>query len=158
MNAFYKEVGQKLKVPLNHLYIAYVIFFLIIIGGLGIWISIYQENQKEKFDCLAVAVNICTYYIALSSTSIIDLQINNKFENRLSVNIYSFIISIVLGFIFWMIYQVIDFWAIFLACIGFMISIILWHLANSESDKFSDESYNKSVRKESAENHGRDWE
>ena len=78
---FYKEIRERIYLqfkPFNHLYFVYVLFFLIIIGGLGIWTSWYQEYNSPKFNYINVSLNICTYYIALLSTSYIDVCMSSN--------------------------------------------------------------------------------
>jgi hypothetical protein len=157
---FYKEIKERICLqfkPFNHLYFVYVLFFLIIIGGLGIWTSWYQEYNSHKFNYINVSLNICTYYIALLSTSYIDVNTNHTIENRLSLKIYSFIVLGLLIFLFWLSFRFNSPLSVLFSTIGMIISLLIWHIANSDNEKFSDETYNKRMREESKLKHGKKW-
>jgi uncharacterized membrane protein len=157
---FYSEIKDRIILqfkPFNHLYFVYMLFFLIILGGLGIWISVYQEINNGQFSYLNVSLNICTYYIALLSTSYIDVNTNHSIENRLSLKIYSFIILGFLIFLFWLSFRYNSYISLIISSLGMVISLFIWHIANSDNEKFSDETYNKKLRDEAKNKHGKNW-
>src|SRR5690606_14243761 len=92
---FFKEIKDRSKLqlfPFNDLYFSYLIFFVLIIGGVGIWISLYQEFKSETFSHINIVLNIGTYYLVLITTSYIDITTNEKIINKKSLNFFSFIL------------------------------------------------------------------
>ena len=91
---FFKEIKERSKlqfVPFNDLYTVYLVFFVLLIGGAGIWISLIQELNNTHFNTKSLTLNIGTYYLALITTSYIDITTNEKIINKKSLQIYSFI-------------------------------------------------------------------
>ena len=157
---FFSEIVERLKLqvkPFNDLYFTYLLVFVIGIGGIGIWVSIFQELQKDVINEYNITFNIGTYFIALVSTSYIDLTTNDKITNKKSLQIYSFVMLIVLLFLFYLSNNCKPFWSIIFSIIGTFITLLVWHIANSENQKFNEENYNQKIRKEAAKTHGHNW-
>lgn len=156
---FFKEIRNRaiLQVkPFNDLYFTYLIFFVLIIGGVGIWITLFQELKNEKFNYLAFVLNIGTYYLVLITTSYIDITTNDKILNKKSLHIYSFILLVVIIGIFSLSFFLSQLYSIIIAIIGLVISLFVWHLANCDNEKFMDESYMAKI-KSGANTHGLNW-
>lgn len=157
---FFKEIKDRTKlqfVPFNDLYFVYLLVFVLLIGGIGIWISIYQEANNKVFNYDNVILNIGTYYLALITTSYIDITTNEKIQNKKSLVVYSLILLMLIGGIFSISLFVIPVISIILSILGVVISLFIWHLANCENEKFNDESYNQRIRKEARNTHGNSW-
>lgn len=160
MKNFFVEIRDRLLLqikPFNHVYVVYVFFFLIIVGGLGIWVSIYQESNAKACDLSNISFNISTYFIALVATAYIDVNINHTIENRLSLTIYSTIALLILIFMFYLSCVWDDWWGLGVSILGMIISLLMWHVGNSDSDRFSDETYNKRILDEARRKHGSNW-
>ena len=69
---FFKEIKDRSKLqffPFNDLYFSYLLFFVLVIGGVGIWISLFQELKSETFNHFNFVLNIGTYYLVCTSSN-----------------------------------------------------------------------------------------
>ena len=157
---FFKEIRERSKlqfVPFNDLYLAHLVFFVLFIGGAGIWISAYQEYSSETTNIKNLTINIGTYYLALITTSYIDIISNEKIVNKKSLNAYSFILLITIALIFALTFVVTSSIAILLSILGVIIALFIWHLANCDNEKYNDASYSAKMKKEAQMTHGKSW-
>lgn len=157
---FFKEIKDRSRLqfrPFNDLYLAYLIFFVLIIGGIGIWISLIQELRNEEFNHLNFVLNIGTYYLVLITTSYIDIATNEKVVNKKSLQIYSFILLFIIVGVFVLSFVLPPAFSILSSVVGVLIALFIWHLANCDNEKFNDESYNAKIKSEAAKKHGKNW-
>lgn len=157
---FFKEIKERSKlqfVPFNDLYFVYMFFFILIIGGIGIWTSIFQEINNEKFEMKNISLSIGTYFLALISTSYIDLTTNEKIQNKKSLQVYSFVLFVVLLCFFITSLFLTSYYSLFFSIVGVLITLFIWHLANCDNEKFYDESYSSKMKTETKETHGKSW-
>lgn len=157
---FFKEIKSRAKLqikPFNDLYFTYLVFFVLVIGGVGIWITLIQELNNEKFNYSQFVLNIGTYYLVLLTTSYIDITTNEKIVNKKSLHIYSFILLILIIGIFALSFFLSQTYSIIIAFIGLIISLFIWHLANCDNEKFMDESYMAKIKYEASKTHGSNW-
>jgi|GEM_PF-2140761 len=157
---FFKEVRERSKMqfsPFNDLYLTYIFFFILFIGGAGIWISLVKELMSESFNARNFTLNIGTYYLALISTSYIDITTNEKIVNKKSLQVYSFILLFIIIGIFSLTFLLSSGFSILLSTIGILIALFIWHIANCDNEKFNDVSYNAKIRSEVKEIHGNNW-
>lgn len=157
---FFKEIKERSKlqfVPFNDLYTVYLVFFVLIIGGAGIWISLIQELNNTHFNTKSLTLNIGTYYLALITTSYIDITTNEKIINKKSLQIYSFIFLFIIVAIFGLTFILPSSYSLLLSTIGILIALFIWHLANCDNEKFNDESYSAKMKAGAKETHGKSW-
>lgn len=157
---FFKEISVRSKLqfkPFNDLYFAYLLFFVLIIGGVGIWISLVTELRSKSFNHLNLILNIGTYYLVLITTSYIDITTNDKIINKKSLHIYTFILLAVIIAIFTLSFFLPKIYSILLAITGVIIGLFVWHVANCDNDKFNDESYAAKLLAEANKKHGNTW-
>lgn len=157
---FFKEIRDRSKmqfIPFNDLYLVYLFFFILLIGGAGIWISLAQEIRSDNFNASNLTLNIGTYYLTLITTSYIDITTNEKIVNKKSLQVYSFILLFIIVIIFGCTFFLRSGYAIFLSTIGIIIALFIWHLANCDNDKFNDESYSARMKAGSRQTHGNTW-
>ena len=157
---FFKEIKERSKlqfVPFNDLYTVYLVFFVLLIGGAGIWISLIQELNNPHFNAKSLTLNIGTYYLALITTSYIDITTNEKIINKKSLQIYSFIFLFIIVAIFGLTFILPSSYSLLLSTIGILIALFIWHLANCDNEKFNDESYNAKMKAGAKETHGKNW-
>lgn len=157
---FFKEIKERMKLqfyPFNDLYLTYLVFFVLLIGGIGIWVSIFQEFNKEVANYTNIVLNMGTYYLALITTSYIDITTNDKIVNKKSLQVYSFIFLFIVASIFFSSFFLIDKYSLLLSSIGIILGLFIWHLANCENEKFNDESYSAKIRAGAKNTHGKDW-
>lgn len=157
---FFKEIKDRSKLqffPFNDLYFSYLLFFVLVIGGVGIWISLFQELKSETFNHFNFVLNIGTYYLVLITTSYIDITTNEKIVNKKSLQIYSFILLFIIIGVFSLSFILPPTFSIISAIIGMLIALFIWHLANCDNEKFNDESYNAKIKAEANQKHGQNW-
>lgn len=157
---FFKEIRERSKlqfVPFNDLYLVHLLVFVLLIGGAGIWISAYQEYSSKTTNIKNLTINIGTYYLALITTSYIDIISNEKIVNKKSLNAYSFILLIIIASVFALTFVVRPSIAIVLSILGVIIALFIWHLANCDNDKYNDASYSAKMKKEAQMTHGKGW-
>lgn len=157
---FFKEIKERSKlqfVPFNDLYTVYLVFFVLLIGGAGIWISLIQELNNTYFNTKSLTLNIGTYYLALITTSYIDITTNEKIINKKSLQIYSFIFLFIIVAIFGLTFILPSSYSLLLSTIGILIALFIWHLANCDNERFNDESYNAKMKAGAKETHGKSW-
>lgn len=157
---FFKEIKERSKiqfVPFNDLYTVYLVFFVLLIGGAGIWISLFQELNNSQFNAKNLTLNIGTYYLALITTSYIDITTNEKIINKKSLQIYSFIFLFIIVAIFGLTFILPSSYSLLLSTIGILIALFIWHLANCDNEKFNDESYSAKMKAGAKETHGKSW-
>jgi len=157
---FFKEIKNRAKLqikPFNDLYFTYLLFFVFLIGGVGIWITLIQELNNEEFNYSQFVLNIGTYYLVLLTTSYIDITTNEKIVNKKSLHIYSFILLLLIIGIFSLSFFLSQSYSIIIAFIGLLISLFVWHLANCDNEKFMDESYMAKIKSEAGKTHGSKW-
>lgn len=157
---FFKEIKERSKlqfVPFNDLYTVYLVFFILLIGGAGIWISLIQELNNTHFNTKSLTLNIGTYYLALITTSYIDITTNEKIINKKSLQIYSFIFLFIIVAIFGLTFILPSSYSLLLSTIGILIALFIWHLANCDNEKFNDESYSAKMKAGAKETHGKSW-
>ncbi len=157
---FFKEIKERSKlqfVPFNDLYTVYLVFFVLLIGGAGIWISLIQELNNTHFNTKSLTLNIGTYYLALITTSYIDITTNDKIINKKSLQIYSFIFLFIIVAIFGLTFILPSSYSLLLSTIGILIALFIWHLANCDNEKFNDESYSAKMKAGAKETHGKSW-
>lgn len=157
---FFNEIKGRYSIPfrpINYAYFGYLIGILIGFGGLGIWVSIYQEFTSVDRFWSTVPTAMSTYFIALLASSFIDLNVLPNTINRVSMLIYS-VIFLGLGFLlFWLSNVMATKYAFIPAILGVLFALLTWHIANCDSDKFSDESYNATIRSGAKGTHGQNW-
>lgn len=157
---FFHEIRERLKMPwnpFNWAFFGYLIFILIGVGGLGIWANTYRVLQSPFDDGQNVAVAIATFATTLLARSYLDLNLLINTTNRISMQIYS-VVFLILGIVlFWLTNIILTDIAFIPALITFTISILIWVIANADSEKFDEKSYSEKIRNEANKKHGSNW-
>jgi hypothetical protein len=157
---FFKEIRDRAKLqvyPFNDLYFSYLFFFVFLIGGVGIWITLFQELDNKVFNHTNFILNIGTYYLVLLTTSYIDITTNEKIINKKSLQIYSFILLLVIIGVFSLSFYLPQKFSILMAIFGLFLALFIWHIANCDNEKFMDESYMARIKSEAKATHGNNW-
>jgi len=157
---FPKEIWLKLKKPwkpFNWAFFIYLIFILIGIGGLGIWVNTYNVLNSSADDHQNIAIAIATFAITLMARSSMDLNLLVDLKNRISMHFASVVF---LGFavlIFWLSHKMTSNYVFIPAIAGFIVAILLWYIANVDSDKFNEKVYYDKIMEDAKEKHGANW-
>lgn len=157
----WQEVITRFTLPLkpfNWSFFGYLIGVIILIGGLGVWVSFYSVMKSPVDDGHNAAVSLGTFFIALWATSYLDIVLMVDIRNKLALIIYNFLFFALAMLLLWLIYEFsTSNWAFLPAILGFFLSITSWYLANAANEKFDEKTYAEKLRLESNTKHGQSW-
>lgn len=154
--SFFKEIWTRFCTPWS-LSSFRLYFFLVIVlfGGTGIWISIFQGGSITP-----VADNMMTYAITLAVPACISIILGYlpQAEHQVSLTIWVIsllIIEVVLIGLFLSAHKHII-WRLIIAILGIILSWFFWIIANSDNKYLDDNSYIQTIKK-GTEKHGEGW-
>lgn len=135
-------------------FVLYFIFMVVIFGGIGVFLSLYQYFQEEPLKY--VSQNMMTYAVALSVPAALTIFLHIIPHSDYKV---SHIIMILSVLILQIIAVCFSFWDdhIIVAIFCTIISWIYWILANSCNSSLGDKSYHSQIKKD-LQNHGSKWD
>lgn len=150
---FNTEIKERLSSPWGAPFLGYLLI-VFLMGGIGIILNIIVTHINI---CQApeIAKNIGVFFIAIIVSSSVDLNLTESIINRKAFLIWSTLIAFVSVVLLVLIFTSQNFWSYFLSGIGVIISVIIWVLANSDSEKFSEGIYNNLSGKNKG--HGVGW-
>lgn len=150
-----RKLLAKLKSPWSISFFLYFVFFVVLIGGLGVIFSFFQGLYNHSFNSWNIIENIITYSITLAFPAAIPLlQSIFKTENKVSLIILilsSLLLIIGLSIISYIFKIAIP------ALICLVISWIIWIIANSENKSLQDKSFNETIKADLVK-HGNNWD
>lgn len=135
-------------------FVLYFIFMVVIFGGIGVFLSLFQYYQEEPLKY--VSQNMMTYAVALSVPAALTIFLHIIPHSDYKV---SHIIMILSVLILQIIAVCFSFWDghIIVAIVCTIISWIYWILANSCNSSLGDKSYHSQIKKD-LQNHGSKWD
>lgn len=141
--SFYAEIRQRFLMPWNQeAFKSYFIWIIIIFGGISIGFTFYDEIVvQEKFSWHTISKSIGTTFCALIAGSLVDLNLSFKIKNMPSMIINSIGIVGTSIFLLFLIFKMNSNWSILPAIIGYIISLIIWIIANADNENLSDGTY-----------------
>ncbi len=158
------HIGQEIIVllklpckPFNFPFFAYLFGIIILFGGAGIWVAIYDSYLSPIEDGYLVAYNMATFFMAIWATAYIDLDLLENIQNKLSLKIIMTVLFLIIVILFFWTFRLKSNSAFIPATIGFCISITIWFLGNASNEKFNEKTYNDKIRSETKEKHGQKW-
>lgn len=144
---FLNEQKERLMMPWrNSAFVSYFIWIIILFGGIGIGLTIFDEYNNCKFNINSISKSIATTFVAIIAASLADLNLSLNIKNVPSLTINSigfFGLSILLMVLAFTIDSA---WGLVPAILGYFIAIIIWVLANCDNEKLSDESYLQNIK------------
>lgn len=134
-------------------FILYFIFMVIIFGGTGVLLSLWQWHNGEPLKY--VAQNMMTYAIALSVPAALTIFLHIIPHSEYKVSHMILTVSLL---ILQIIAVCFSFWDghLIIAILSIVLSWIYWILANSNNGSLGDNSYNSQIKKD-LQNHGTNW-
>lgn len=138
----------------------YFVIFVIVLGCVGIYLSIYRTIVEDSYSSWNIFENILTYSIALTMPASVNLILNSFYrtDKKVSLTICTIalfvILPLVLSVFSFLLQNVMG---VILSIICFLISLIVWVLANYDNSNLSDASYEKNI-KSNVENNSKGWE
>ena len=155
--SFLKEIWSRFKTPWSvSSFRLYFLFVIVVFGGTGIWISIFQGGSINL-----IADNMMTYAIALAVPASISILLwyfpkANHQVSLIVCLISSLILEVVLIGLF-LFAQGYDVWRFIIATTVIVLSWFFWIIANSDNKYLDDNSYSQTIQKE-LEKHGANWD
>lgn len=144
--------------PFNWNFFGYLFGVIILIGGLGVWVSFYMAFKSPMDDGHTAAISLATFFIALWATSYLDINFLTDVENKIGFLLFNFLFFAFAIFLMWLVYELgSSNWSFLPASIGFLLSMIIWYVANADNEKFDEKTYNEKLRSESKKKHGNNW-
>ncbi|KFF11185.1 hypothetical protein [Flavobacterium hydatis] len=139
---FIEEQFERFKAPWKNSAFNYYFYWIIIgFGGIGIWLTIYEESNKSNLDVTVISKCIATTAIAIISASLVDLNLSFNLKNVPSLIINSIAFFGISIFLLILSFNVTGSYSLIAAVPGYLIALLIWVLANSDNGKLSDESY-----------------
>jgi len=135
---FKNEIKNKLREPWKQdAFIGYFIL-TIILSAIAIFTPLYNISQDYVQN---ISSAIGTFFLASIVSSTIDLNLSFKTINKASFSIYTIIalIIVIALFAFTILYSGIL--GLISAIIGFLFSLFIWVIANSEKEILNDEKH-----------------
>ena len=155
---FFSEIKRRITLqfkPFNHLYFLVLFFFITAIGGFGIWYTLFDTSKDDYHAVLSFSIfQFCS---AIITTSLIDIYTNDKIIYKKSFNIYSLAGIIILSGFFYFACTNNNIYFTIGSFLCLIFTLTIWHLANCDNEKFSEESYNAEIKAEAHNKHGNDW-
>ena len=131
------------------------LLIVFIMGGLGIIFNLVVNNLNIT-GVPEISKNIGVFFIAILISATVDLNLTESIVNRKSFLIWSVLTAFVSVILLFLIFTTQNTWSYLFAGIGVVIAIIVWVLANSDSDKFNESIYNNLSGKNKG--HGASWD
>jgi hypothetical protein len=126
------HIGNEIKTlfqtpfkPFNFPFFAYLLGVIILFGGAGIWVAIYESYQSIADDKHLIAYNMATFFMAIWASAYIDLDLLESIQNKLSLKIIMTVLFLIIVSLFFLTFQFKSSLAFIPATIGFLISIII---------------------------------
>lgn len=134
----WNEIGlffkTRSKEPWQHPeFVLYFIFFVVIMGGISIWASLYIESHNKEFNHNNVLTNIFSFIVVIITTGSIEMAFaGNKYIKNL-LFIISVIVTLLSIFTYLAFFKSHNPNLYFLAVPFFIFSIFIWWIANAEN-------------------------
>jgi hypothetical protein len=130
----FEEIKTRFIQPwANPTFVGYFVVCILLIGTLGITLSFIEYSSKPH-ELYKVALSIGSYFIAIISTSFVDLNLSQKIKNRSSFFIYSLLFLLLSIGLLLLLFAYRDNNAFIFASIGCLLSWFIWIIANSDNE------------------------
>lgn len=161
----FQELFEQFKTPWK--YNAFRLYFPILVIGFGctdIWVSVYEYFTTQAVSPHAVSAhavatqvanareiypvtqNISGFFVALIAASTVDLWTSLAFRNMLSLAFLSFGIIGLATILYLVCYFQHGPLGFFLSLVGAVLGLVVWIIANSAEDKWSDSNFYAKMR------------
>lgn len=137
---FFSELYSRIKEPRSGSFYWYLVLFVFIIGGAGIWIPIVKDCQGGL---KSLPDNLITFGIAIIGPALYSLSLSFfEFKNKPSLNLFTYSILIIDIILLLTLYNCNP----LIPGIVFVLeAIFLWKITNNDNKKLDDEEFGKDV-------------
>jgi hypothetical protein len=155
---FFNECWERFKKPWCGSFVAYFIFFIIILGGLGVLFSIFGTSTSPNEKIHSIASNLSTYFVALTIPAITDILMTfMSMKNKVSFIIYSVVFILISIALLYLSNTIETHYVLIPSIIGTILCWFIWVIANYDNEYLSDEAFDLFIKKETDEKHGGQW-
>ncbi len=144
MNQWWKFFGRIFRFPVRLItqprLLLYFVFFIVLFGGLGTWISWGQWLANRHSDILNVYHNFATYLIAIAVTAFADYLMVKRDEDNRTLTLFLFALVLISG-IASVLTLVMRAGETVKSCaiIGGVITWILWLIVNADNENLTED-------------------
>lgn len=139
---FWNEVKRKLVDPWKESAFCGYFTLTIILAAIAIITPLADVSSGYT---QVITASISTFFVALIVSSTIDLNLSFNTINKASFSIYTILALIISIVLFALTFLLSDFWRLVPSTVGFVISIIIWIIANSDKDIVNDKKHAKKL-------------
>jgi len=139
---FWNEVKRKLSDPWKEAAFCGYFALTIILAAVAI---ITPLTDVSSGYIQVITASISTFFIASIVSSTIDLNLSFDTINKASFSIYTILALIISIVLFALNFILTDYWRLIPSIAGFIVSIIIWIIANSEKDIVNDKKHAKKL-------------
>lgn len=140
----FHELIYKFKKPWNEVsFILYFVFVIVIFGGLGVLLLLFQEPADNVY--LGISQNLLTYSIALLVPAFVSMlaQCLPSSSKKLSLVIVIVTILIIEGFmVYWCYFS----GALVASIISTLLACFFWVVVNCDNIYLKDKTYDNDIR------------
>lgn len=136
--ALWKYLRDQLSAPVGHVsFWFYLIGAIVVVGGLGVWVEVYQATQRPNAPSVLTA--IYTYFPAVAAAG--------SFQMNLEADDMKYVRSFALGAFGLVLVAVIfqalhvfgdGVWSFVVGIVGSIAALLLWWIANGKNPSFQD--------------------
>lgn len=149
------EFWYRFRKPWCLSFALHFVLMIILIGGLGIILSILNYYFSDKASGWSIVENIVSYSLALVIPSTIPiLQSFNRTSNKVSLLEITIFLFILVPIGISIVAYCFKIW--WLPIVGVIVSWCGWIIANYENSSLNDRSFEETIR-EGANKHGQNW-
>lgn len=158
----FQEYWEQFKKPWCIAFSLYLVFVIVILGGLGVIFSIFSPLEiNDPVECSnmrlhMISSNLSTYSIALLIPAVISVLLSfYKLKNKVSSILLS-VISILLSgaLVFFSTNK--ERYSIYVAIFSFLLALFFWVIANHDNDYLNDAAFEKVIKNDMKQNHNKD--
>jgi hypothetical protein len=141
-NSFWSEVKDKLTTPWKQSVFIGLFILLLLLVAIAVIVPLLKISSGY---IQSISISLSTFFIATIVASTIDLQLSYSFLNRASLIVYAILSLLIVLILFALSVLLSGSISLLPAISGFIISIIIWIIANADKDISSDKKHQQKM-------------
>lgn len=139
---FVIELKERFLLPWSQsAFCSYFFWIVLIFGGFGIGMSVYEELNSSTVNLNNISKSIGATFLGVIAASLVDLNLNINIKNVPSFTINSFGVALFCVILFLVSFNSESWIGLICAIFGFFLALVIWVLANADNEKLNDENY-----------------
>jgi len=139
---FWSEVKDKLTAPWQQSVFIGLFILLLLLVTIAVVVPLFKISSGY---IQSISVSLSTFFIATIVASTIDLQLSYSFLNRASLIVYAILFLLIVLILFALSVLLSSSISLLPAILGFIISIVIWIIANADKDISSDKKHQQKM-------------